>query len=90
VSVHGSGYNFGLNGTILAVTRFSALADGGHRGGTLNKTRDYQRHAAECRKLAEIAATEGQKADLLKIAELWERLASERERLAPDADEPAK
>ena len=47
----------------------------------MTEAREYRNHAAECRALAGNAPTEEHRRQLLKIAEIWETLAIERERL---------
>jgi len=47
----------------------------------VEKAREYQHHAAECRALAGNSPTEEHRRQLLKIAEIWEILAIEHERL---------
>jgi sirohydrochlorin ferrochelatase len=48
----------------------------------MKKTAEYQRHAEECRILARGAQNPQQRAQLVKMAETWEQLASERQRSA--------
>jgi hypothetical protein len=46
----------------------------------MKKTEDYQKHAKECRALAKQMANGEQREQLLKMAETWEVMASERAR----------
>ena len=45
----------------------------------MKKTDEYRGHAVECRALARRTRDEGEKAQLLKMAETWETLAAHRE-----------
>lgn len=47
----------------------------------MKKASDYLRHAEECRVLARGAATDGERKQLVTMAETWEALASERQNL---------
>ena len=42
---------------------------------------EYRKHASECRKLARGAQNEQQRSQFLSLAESWETLAKEREKL---------
>ncbi len=46
------------------------------------KASEYRRHAAECRALAAAMASPDHKAQLIKMAETWDSMAAERERIA--------
>ena len=50
------------------------------RGGVMRKLQDYRQHAEECRAIARKTASPEQREQLLKMAETWDALASERER----------
>ena len=45
----------------------------------MKKALEYRRHAQECRTLASKAQNEDQRSQLLRMADNWEALASERE-----------
>jgi hypothetical protein len=47
----------------------------------VKKTEEYQQHARECRKLAQQIEAGEHKEQLLAMAETWEVLAAERERM---------
>ena len=47
----------------------------------MKKATDYLRHAGECRVLARGAQTDGERKQLLMMAETWETLAAERQNL---------
>ena len=47
--------------------------------GPVHKAAAYRRHARECHALSHHAQTEGQRLQLLVMAEAWEALATERE-----------
>jgi len=47
----------------------------------VKKASEYRHHALECRALARNAKADEHRAQLLKMAETWEALASERERV---------
>lgn len=50
----------------------------------MQKSSDYRRNAEECRKLARaMGAPDDQRDQLLRMAETWEALATERERQSP-------
>ena len=51
------------------------------RGFPLKKATEYRQHAQECRGLARASQTDEQRQQLLKLAETWEALAIERERM---------
>ena len=46
----------------------------------MKKRSEYRQHAEECRALARKAQNEQQRIQLLKMAEAWDNLATERER----------
>ena len=48
----------------------------------MQKAAEYRQHAEECRALARNAQTEEQRAHLVTMAETWEGLAIQRERMA--------
>ena len=52
----------------------------------MKKASEYRQHAQECRALARTTQTDDHRAQLLKMAETWETLATERERLLPEED----
>ncbi len=54
----------------------------------MQKTDEYLKHARECRSLAKQMAHGEHRDQLLKMAETWEVLASERERTHRAAGEP--
>jgi hypothetical protein len=47
----------------------------------MKKAAEYRQHARECRELAQRMPQEDQRVQLLTMAEQWEKLAVERERL---------
>jgi hypothetical protein len=59
----------------------------------MKKASEYRQHAQECRELARGSTADDHRDQLLRMAETWEQLATERERLvrrqqgepAPDA-----
>ena len=55
----------------------------------MKKTEDYLKHAQECRGLAKQIESGQQRDQLLKMAETWEVLAAERERLQRHTPEAA-
>jgi hypothetical protein len=50
---------------------------------------EYEQLAQECRALAQTMEREEQRAALIETAEVWEKLARERELTATDAEESA-
>ena len=44
------------------------------------KSNEYRHHRDECRALARKAENDEQRSQLLKMAEIWDKLAQERER----------
>jgi hypothetical protein len=50
------------------------------RGASVKKAQEYRQHAAECRAMARTAQNPEQRAQLISMAETWERLAEEREK----------
>ena len=48
---------------------------------TLKKASEYRQHAQECRALARTTQTDDHRTQLVKMAETWEALAAERERM---------
>jgi hypothetical protein len=44
------------------------------------KTSEYRHHRDECRGLARHAENDEQRSQLLKMAEIWDKLAQDRER----------
>jgi hypothetical protein len=46
----------------------------------MRKTSEYRHHRDECRALARKAENDEQRSQLLKMAEIWDKLAQERER----------
>jgi hypothetical protein len=48
-------------------------------GLPMKTVQEYRQHAEECRKLAKLAAEGVVREQLLKMAEMWERSAEERE-----------
>jgi len=52
----------------------------------VKKASEYRQHAQECRALARTTQTDDHRAQLLKMAETWETLATERERLLAEQD----
>jgi chromosome segregation ATPase len=53
----------------------------------MEKAQDYQRRAAQCRKLMAMMRTDQQRQALEEIARAWEALARERAELAADRQE---
>jgi hypothetical protein len=51
------------------------------RDGPVKKSSEYREHAEECRVLARKAESPDHQQQLLKMAETWEQLAVERQRL---------
>jgi hypothetical protein len=47
----------------------------------MRKAAEFRRNAEECRKLARSANIEEQRLQFLKMADSWEQIASEREKL---------
>ena len=47
----------------------------------MEKAEEFRQHAAECRSMAKSTSNEDHRQQLLKMAEIWESLAVERERL---------
>ena len=47
----------------------------------MRKTSEYRRHRDECRALARKAENDEQRSELLKMAEIWDMLAQEQERM---------
>jgi hypothetical protein len=47
----------------------------------MRKAVEFRQHAAECRALARTIQKEDHRQQLLKMADIWESLATERERL---------
>jgi hypothetical protein len=47
----------------------------------MEKSEQFRHHAGECRKLASQASNEEQRKQLTTMAETWEQLAAERDRL---------
>jgi uncharacterized protein YjiS (DUF1127 family) len=54
----------------------------------MRKVTEYREHARECRKLAALMAEPESRAQLLNIADSWDQLADERERLVHLHEEP--
>ena len=52
----------------------------------MKKASEYRQHAQECRALARTTQTDDHRVQLLKMAETWETLATERERLLTEKD----
>jgi len=50
----------------------------------VKKASEYRQHAQECRGLARTTQTDDHRAQLLKMAETWEALATERERIVAE------
>ena len=48
------------------------------RNGTMRKVEDYKRHAEECRAMARNASNEEHRQGLVRMAETWESLATDR------------
>ena len=48
----------------------------------MEKAEEFRQHAAECRSMAKSTSNEDHRQQLLKMAEIWESLAHERERMA--------
>jgi hypothetical protein len=47
----------------------------------MKKAEEYRSHAAECRKLAHQTRDENEKQQILRVAEMWEGLARDREEM---------
>jgi len=47
----------------------------------MRKTAEFRQHAAECRAMARTIQKEDHREQLLKMAEIWDSLATERERM---------
>ena len=45
----------------------------------MKQAAEYREHAGDCRKLAQTARTEMERAQLLQMAAAWERMATDRE-----------
>jgi hypothetical protein len=58
-------------------------------GGQLKKISEYRRHAVECREMMKSVSTE-QRAILETMAQTWEVLAADRERLLQQSERIAK
>jgi hypothetical protein len=56
----------------------------------MRKTIEFRQHAAECRAMARTIQKEDYRQQLLKMAEMWESLACERERLQKIRDSKAE
>jgi len=54
----------------------------------MKKASEYRQHAQECRELAKHMPAGDQREQLLKMAETWDKLALERQRIAGRLDEP--
>jgi hypothetical protein len=54
----------------------------------MKKASEYRQHARECRAVAAGMRNEEQRQQLLSMADTWERLAEDRERLILRAQEP--
>jgi hypothetical protein len=65
----------------------SACALGLYGGPRVKKANEYREHAQECRQLARNAQNVGQRTQLLEMAQTWENLALERERLLREQEE---
>jgi hypothetical protein len=46
----------------------------------MKKAEEYRTHAAECRKLARQTRDEAEKEQILRVAEMWDDLALQREK----------
>jgi hypothetical protein len=46
------------------------------------KAGEYRQHAADCRRLASTMASEAERDQLLRMADVWERFAAKREKRA--------
>jgi hypothetical protein len=51
---------------------------------------EYREHAKECRKLAALMAEPKNREQLLRMAESWDQLADERERLFRLGEDPVR
>jgi hypothetical protein len=47
----------------------------------MQKAEEFREHADECRKMARSTSNEDHRQQLIKMAEIWESLAKERERM---------
>lgn len=47
----------------------------------MQKAEEFRQHAAECRQMARATSNEDHRQQLVKMAEIWESLAKERERM---------
>ena len=47
----------------------------------MRKAEEFRDHADECRKMARSTSNEDHRQQLLKMAEIWDSLAKERERM---------
>jgi len=54
----------------------------------MRKTSEYRHHRDECRALARKAENDEQRSELLKMAEIWDMLAQEQERMTVMAAQP--
>ncbi|HEX2725320.1 MAG TPA: hypothetical protein VHN20_05835 [Beijerinckiaceae bacterium] len=55
----------------------------------MKQAEEYRQQAKECRELAKHALTRSERDQLLELAEIWERLASERMSSLPYQPDPA-
>jgi hypothetical protein len=53
----------------------------------VKKASEYRQHAEECRALSRSSRNDEHRSQLLKMAETWEGLAAERERLLKEQEE---
>jgi hypothetical protein len=58
------------------------------RQGPVKKASEYRHHAKECRALANQAVSDEHRKQLSAMAETWDTLAVEREKIAAQDDEP--
>jgi hypothetical protein len=52
----------------------------------MRKAEEFREHAEECRKMARGTSNEDHRQQLVKMAEIWESLAKERERMQAKKD----
>ena len=54
----------------------------------MESSQDYRQHAADCLRLAESVASQKDRAMLLRMAEIWHRMAEEKEQAKQETERP--